>query len=77
MTKIVGLMDQLDLPKGVLNLVQGGREVVDGILEHPDIKGISFVGSSTCCPLCLFQRRSLWKTCTGTRRGEKPGDRAT
>jgi malonate-semialdehyde dehydrogenase (acetylating)/methylmalonate-semialdehyde dehydrogenase len=46
MTKIVGLMHQLDLPKGVLNLVQGAREVVDGILEHPAIKGISFVGSS-------------------------------
>ena len=47
MTKIVGLMEQLDLPKGVLNLVQGGKEVVDGLLEHPAIKGISFVGSST------------------------------
>jgi malonate-semialdehyde dehydrogenase (acetylating)/methylmalonate-semialdehyde dehydrogenase len=47
MTKIVGLMDQLDLPKGVLGLVQGAREVVDAILEHPVIKGISFVGSST------------------------------
>lgn len=47
MTKIVDLMHQLDLPKGVLNLVQGGREVVDAILEHPVIKGISFVGSST------------------------------
>jgi malonate-semialdehyde dehydrogenase (acetylating)/methylmalonate-semialdehyde dehydrogenase len=46
MTKIVGLMDQLDLPKGVLGLVQGAREVVDAILEHPVIKGISFVGSS-------------------------------
>jgi len=46
MTKIVGLMHQLDLPKGVLSLVQGGREVVDAILEHPVIKGISFVGSS-------------------------------
>lgn len=46
MTKIVGLMDQLDLPKGVLGLVQGGREVVDAILEHPVIKAISFVGSS-------------------------------
>lgn len=46
MTKIVGLMEQLDLPKGVLNLVQGGREVVDALLEHPVIKGISFVGSS-------------------------------
>lgn len=47
MTKIVRLMEQLDLPKGVLNLVQGGKEVVDGLLEHPVIKGISFVGSST------------------------------
>ncbi|REA63736.1 methylmalonate-semialdehyde dehydrogenase (CoA acylating) [Dyadobacter luteus] len=46
MTKIVGLMDQLDLPKGVLGLVQGAREVVDAILEHPVVKGISFVGSS-------------------------------
>ncbi|WP_025762132.1 CoA-acylating methylmalonate-semialdehyde dehydrogenase [Dyadobacter tibetensis] len=46
MTKIVGLMEQLDLPKGVLNLVQGGRDVVDALLEHPYIKGISFVGSS-------------------------------
>ena len=46
MTKIVALMEKLDLPKGVLNLVQGGREVVDALLEHPVIKGISFVGSS-------------------------------
>jgi len=46
MTKIVGLMEQLNLPDGVLNLVQGGREVVDALLEHPVIKGISFVGSS-------------------------------
>lgn len=47
MTKIVRLMEKLDLPAGVLNLVQGGREVVDALLEHPVIKGISFVGSST------------------------------
>lgn len=46
MTKIVGLMEQLDLPKGVIGLVQGGRETVDALLEHPVIKGISFVGSS-------------------------------
>ncbi len=46
MTKIVALMDQLDLPKGVLGLVQGARETVDALLEHPVIKGISFVGSS-------------------------------
>ncbi len=33
-------------PPGVLNLVQGGRDAVNAICEHPDIVGISFVGSS-------------------------------
>ena len=33
-------------PEGVLNIVQGGKEVVETLCEHPDIKGISFVGSS-------------------------------
>jgi malonate-semialdehyde dehydrogenase (acetylating)/methylmalonate-semialdehyde dehydrogenase len=40
------LIDQLDLPPGVLNLVHGGKETVDALLDHPDVKAISFVGSS-------------------------------
>src|SRR5690348_9625062 len=36
----------LDLPPGVVNLVNGGREIVDGILDHPDIDAVSFVGSA-------------------------------
>ena len=40
------VIDGLDLPPGVVNLVNGGREAVDGMLDHPDIKGISFVGST-------------------------------
>ena len=39
-------LDALDLPPGVVNLVNGGREVVDGILEHPGIDAVSFVGSA-------------------------------
>jgi len=46
MTKVVQLMEQLDLPAGVVNLVNGTKEVVDGILQHPAIRAISFVGSS-------------------------------
>jgi len=42
----VELAIQAGLPKGVLNVVQGGREVVESILEHPGIAGVSFVGSS-------------------------------
>ncbi len=46
MTLIYRLLDKLDLPKGVVELVNGGREVVDALLEHPGIQAISFVGSS-------------------------------
>jgi malonate-semialdehyde dehydrogenase (acetylating)/methylmalonate-semialdehyde dehydrogenase len=35
------------LPPGVLNVVHGGREAVTSLVEHPEVKGISFVGSST------------------------------
>src|SRR5690349_18134376 len=40
------VLDGLGLPPGVVNLVNGGREVVEGILDHPDIDAISFVGSA-------------------------------
>ncbi len=39
-------IDSLDLPDGVVNLVNGGREIVEGILGHPGIDAISFVGSA-------------------------------
>jgi len=45
-TRIVELLDKAGLPKGVLNIVHGGRECVDAILTHPKIKAISFVGST-------------------------------
>jgi malonate-semialdehyde dehydrogenase (acetylating)/methylmalonate-semialdehyde dehydrogenase len=46
MAKVFQLLDALDLPPGVVNLVNGGPESVDAILEHPEIKAISFVGST-------------------------------
>jgi malonate-semialdehyde dehydrogenase (acetylating)/methylmalonate-semialdehyde dehydrogenase len=46
MQKIFGLIDQLGLPDGVINLVNGGKAAVDAILDHPAIKAISFVGST-------------------------------
>ena len=39
-------LDALDLPAGVVNLVNGGREIVEGILSHPGIDAVSFVGSA-------------------------------
>ena len=45
MEKVVELLHEAGLPKGVFNIVYGAHDVVNGILEHPHIKGISFVGS--------------------------------
>ncbi|GAF12110.1 LOW QUALITY PROTEIN: methylmalonate-semialdehyde dehydrogenase [Bacillus sp. JCM 19045] len=43
--RLVELMHDTGLPDGVLNLVNGGKDVVNGLLEHPDVQAISFVGS--------------------------------
>jgi malonate-semialdehyde dehydrogenase (acetylating) / methylmalonate-semialdehyde dehydrogenase len=40
------LLKQAGLPDGVFNVVQGDKVVVDAILNHPDIKAVSFVGST-------------------------------
>src|ERR1700761_1140351 len=39
-------LHELGLPDGVVNLVNGSREVVEGILDHPGIDAVSFVGSA-------------------------------
>jgi malonate-semialdehyde dehydrogenase (acetylating)/methylmalonate-semialdehyde dehydrogenase len=43
---VFALMQQLKLPPGVVNLVHGTRRAVDALLEHPQVRAISFVGSS-------------------------------
>ena len=40
------LLKQAGLPDGVFNVVQGDKEAVDALLEHPDVKAVSFVGST-------------------------------
>jgi malonate-semialdehyde dehydrogenase (acetylating) / methylmalonate-semialdehyde dehydrogenase len=45
-TRVVELLLEAGLPEGVIQLVHGGREVVEALLAHPLIRAISFVGSS-------------------------------
>src|SRR2546429_612238 len=45
-TRLAELAQEAGLPPGVLNVVHGGKEAVDALLAHPDVAGISFVGSS-------------------------------
>jgi malonate-semialdehyde dehydrogenase (acetylating)/methylmalonate-semialdehyde dehydrogenase len=51
------VLHDLDLPEGVVNLVQGGKEASMAVMEHPGIKGVSFVGSSPVAKL-------VYETCT-------------
>jgi malonate-semialdehyde dehydrogenase (acetylating)/methylmalonate-semialdehyde dehydrogenase len=48
-------IDALGLPPGVVNLVNGAREVVEGILDHPGIDAVSFVGSAPVARL-VYER---------------------
>ncbi len=61
-TRLVELATEAGLPDGVLNLVQGGREVVDALLVHPGVRGISFVGSTPVA-------RHIFEV--GTRHGKR------
>ena len=46
MQRIVQLMEQTGLPAGVVNMVHGDKNAVDRLLEHPQVKAVSFVGST-------------------------------
>jgi malonate-semialdehyde dehydrogenase (acetylating)/methylmalonate-semialdehyde dehydrogenase len=56
------LLEQAGLPKGVFNLVHGGRPAVDAILTHPKVKAVSFVGST---PIAKY----IYET--GTKHGKR------
>ena len=55
-TRIFEALDQCGFPEGVINMVHGAREVVNAMLHHPDIKGLSFVGQSATA-------RYVYRTC--------------
>jgi malonate-semialdehyde dehydrogenase (acetylating)/methylmalonate-semialdehyde dehydrogenase len=46
MRRIMELIEKTNLPKGVVNVVNGGREVVDALCDHPTVRAVSFVGST-------------------------------
>ena len=56
------LVQRADVPDGVFNVIQGDRVAVERLLEHPDIRAISFVGSTPVA-------RSIYET--ATRKGKR------
>jgi malonate-semialdehyde dehydrogenase (acetylating)/methylmalonate-semialdehyde dehydrogenase len=55
--KMFELLGTCDLPPGVINMVHGGRDVVEAICDHPGIKAVSFVGSTPVARY-VYQRAS-------------------
>lgn len=55
--RIAALLEEAGLPPGVFNVVQGGRDAVEAICDHPDIAGITFVGS-TAVAKTVYRRGS-------------------
>jgi len=60
--RLAELLKEAGLPDGVFNVVHGDRESVDALLEHPDVRAISFVGST---PIARY----IYET--GTRHGKR------
>jgi malonate-semialdehyde dehydrogenase (acetylating)/methylmalonate-semialdehyde dehydrogenase len=54
--KVAELVEEAGFPPGVWNVVNGGRTVVNGMLEHPDIKGVAFVGSTPTARDVIYKR---------------------
>jgi len=60
--RLIELLEEAGLPPGVFQVVHGGRECVDALLNHPKVAAISFVGSS---PVAEYIHR------TGTANGKR------
>jgi len=59
---LADLLKQAGLPDGVFNVVQGDKDAVDALLQHPDVEAVSFVGSTPIAEY-IYQE--------GTRRGKR------
>jgi malonate-semialdehyde dehydrogenase (acetylating) / methylmalonate-semialdehyde dehydrogenase len=60
--RLAELAVEAGLPEGVLNVVNGGRETVDALIDHPDVAAVSFVGSTPVA-------ESVWRR--GTQAGKR------
>ena len=61
--RIAELLKEAGLPDGVLNVIHGNSEIVDAICDHPDIKAISFVGSTKVAKLVYRRATQNYKRC--------------
>jgi malonate-semialdehyde dehydrogenase (acetylating)/methylmalonate-semialdehyde dehydrogenase len=61
--RMAELLKDAGLPNGVFNIVNGGKEVVEAICDHPDIEAVSFVGSTKVAKIVYKRATSNLKRC--------------
>ena len=59
--KLASLFQEAGLPDGVFNVVNGGQPAVEGIVDHPDIKAVAFVGSTRVARVLYARGAALGK----------------
>mmetsp|Transcript_17915 Transcript_17915/g.24672 ORF Transcript_17915/g.24672 Transcript_17915/m.24672 type:complete len:560 (-) Transcript_17915:355-2034(-) len=64
MRRVAELMKEAGLPDGVFNMVQGTKEVVESLIDHPEIRAVTFVGSSPIADIVATRCRVLNKRVT-------------
>lgn len=61
--KIAAMLKEAGLPDGVFNVVNGGREIVEAICDHPGIQAVSFVGSTKVAQIVYRRSTQALKRC--------------
>ncbi len=61
--RMAELLKEAGLPDGVFNIVNGGKEVVEAICDHPNIKAVSFVGSTKVAKIVYKRATATLKRC--------------
>jgi malonate-semialdehyde dehydrogenase (acetylating)/methylmalonate-semialdehyde dehydrogenase len=64
MHRVAKLFEEAGFPPGVFNMLQGTREAVESLIDHPSVKAVTFVGSSPVAKIVSNRCRDLGKRCT-------------
>ena len=61
--RMADMLKESGLPDGVFNVINGGKEIVEGICSHPDIEAVSFVGSTKVAQIVYRRSTDSLKRC--------------
>jgi len=64
MHRVATLLAEAGLPPGAFNIVNGTRDTVEALIQHPTVQAVTFVGSSPVAASVSLQCRALQKRCT-------------